>query len=155
MLRDVLMRHVLVCLDGSPRAPNVLSTAVGVARAQGATLLLFRSVGLPPDIPQDFWKATDEPLLVVLEREAEKYLAACAAQVTGGPTPVSAECAVAVGVPWQAICDTARRVEADLIVLGSHGYGALDRLLGTTAAKVVNHAPCSVLVAREPSHPAR
>jgi nucleotide-binding universal stress UspA family protein len=36
----------------------------------------------------------------------------------------------------------------DLIVIGSHGYDALDRLLGTTAAKVVNHADRSVLVVR-------
>jgi nucleotide-binding universal stress UspA family protein len=44
----------------------------------------------------------------------------------------------------------ARSVEADLIVIGSHGYAGFDRLLGTTAAKVVNHAHCSVLVVREP-----
>ena len=37
---------------------------------------------------------------------------------------------------------------ADLVVIGSHGYGGLDRLLGTTAAKVANRAPCSVLVVR-------
>jgi nucleotide-binding universal stress UspA family protein len=37
-----------------------------------------------------------------------------------------------------------------LIVIGSHGYGGLDRVLGTTAARVVNHALCSVLVVRPP-----
>ena len=37
----------------------------------------------------------------------------------------------------------------DLIVIGSHGYGAIDRVLGTTAAKVVNHADRTVLVVRE------
>ncbi|HVU00723.1 MAG TPA: universal stress protein [Polyangiaceae bacterium] len=33
--------------------------------------------------------------------------------------------------------------------MGSHGYGTLDRVLGTTAAKVVNHAARSVLVVRD------
>jgi len=146
------MKRILVCLDGSPRAPAVLATAVSVARAQGARLVLFRSVGLPPDVPQDFWKTTEEPLLDVLKRQAKTYLEGCAASV---PRELLGETDVTVGAPWQAICDAARRVEADLVVVGSHGYGALDRLLGTTAAKVVNHAPCSVLVAREPHPPTR
>jgi nucleotide-binding universal stress UspA family protein len=42
----------------------------------------------------------------------------------------------------------ARAIGADLIVIGSHGYGGLDRVLGTTAARVVNHADRSVLVVR-------
>jgi len=33
-------------------------------------------------------------------------------------------------------------------VIGSHGYGGLDRLLGTTAARVVNHADRNVLIVR-------
>jgi nucleotide-binding universal stress UspA family protein len=114
--------------------------------------VLFRSVGLPPDVPQDFWKTTEEPLLDVLKRRAKAYLDECAANV---PRELLAESDVVIGVAWQAICDTARRVEADLVVIGSHGYGGLDRLLGTTAAKVVNHAPGSVLVVREPHSPTR
>ena len=38
-----------------------------------------------------------------------------------------------------------------LIVIGSHGYGGIDHLLGTTAARVVNHADRPVLVVRGPS----
>jgi nucleotide-binding universal stress UspA family protein len=40
--------------------------------------------------------------------------------------------------------------DVDLIVIGSHGYHDADRVLGTTAAKVVNHADHSVLVVRAP-----
>jgi len=57
---------------------------------------------------------------------------------------------VEIGVPWRAVCDTAAADQCDLIVVGSHGYGGIDRLVGTTAAKIVNHAHCSVLVARTP-----
>jgi universal stress protein F len=141
------MKRILVCLDGSARAPGVLAAAVTVARSSAATVVLLRAVGLPPEVPQEFWKETDEALLDLLKHRASTYLDECAASVQ--PELLTGR-EVTVGVPWQAICDTALRVAADLIVVGSHGYGVLDRLLGTTAAKVVNHAPCSVLVAREP-----
>jgi nucleotide-binding universal stress UspA family protein len=140
------MKRILVGLDGSPRAPGVLAAAVAIARAQGEQVTLFRSVGLPPDVPQDFWKTTEEPLLEVLKRHAKESLDLLAPSV---PPGILAGVELAIGVPWQAICEAALTLKADLVVIGSHGYGGLDRLLGTTAAKVVNHAHCSVLVVRE------
>jgi nucleotide-binding universal stress UspA family protein len=142
------MKRILVGLDGSPRAAGVLTTATAIARAQGAKVTLVRAVGLPPEVPEDFWKTTDEPLLAVLQRHAREQLEAAAL-----PAELAGERLVVVGVPWQAICDTARRIDADLVVIGSHGYAGFDRLLGTTAAKVVNHATCSVLVVRDPHAP--
>ena len=56
------MKQILVGLDGSPRAASVLAMALKMARAQGAKVTLLRSVGLPPDVPQDFWKTTEEAL---------------------------------------------------------------------------------------------
>jgi nucleotide-binding universal stress UspA family protein len=61
---------------------------------------------------------------------------------------VPARTRVDLGTPWRQILEAAKAEGVDLIVIGSHGYGGLDRLLGTTAAKVVNHAECSVLVIR-------
>ena len=53
------------------------------------------------------------------------------------------------GVPKDAIVDAARRWNADLIVVGSHGYGRIRSiLLGSVAMGVLSEAPCSVLVAR-------
>jgi nucleotide-binding universal stress UspA family protein len=141
------MKRILVGLDGSPRAAGVLSVAITIGRAQGAKLTLLRSVGLPPDVPQDFWKTTEEPLLDLLKRHAREYLDAQAAKV---PPELLGATDLVIGVPWQAICDAAHEKQADLVVIGSHGYSGFDRLLGTTAAKVVNHAQCSVLVVREP-----
>lgn len=139
------MNRILVGLDGSPRAPGVLAAAEAIARSQGAKLVLMRSVGLPPDVPQDFWKLSDEPLLDVLKRRTEAYLAEQAATV---PKELLERAECVVGVPWQGICAAAQRDAVDLVVVGSHGYSGLDCILGTTAAKVVNHAPCSVLVVR-------
>ena len=142
---------VLVAIDGSPRAAGVLARAVVVARAEGARLLLFRSIGLPADVPQHLWQLTDQPLEVVLEQHAAAYLGECERAV---PEEVRGGTRVVVGSPWQAICETADAIGATLIVIGSHGYSGIDRFLGTTAAKVVNHAHCSVLVVRDaPGHP--
>ena len=141
------MKRILVGLDGSPRAPGVLTAAATLARADAGRLVLVRSVGLPADVPQDFWKSTEEPLLDVLSRRAREYLRECAAGVSAellADRPIE----VVVGAPWEAVCNAARTAGVDVIVIGSHGYRGLDRLLGTTAAKIVNHAPCSVFVVR-------
>jgi universal stress protein F len=139
------MNTILVALDGSPRAESVLAGAVGVARSRRAQLVLMRSIGVPADIPQDLWRSTDESLLDLLERRARAFLAQCDEKV---PVEMRGGTVVVIGSPWQSICDTAHSVRAELVVIGSHGYSGIDRLLGTTAAKVVNHAPCSVLVVR-------
>ena len=139
------MKRILVGLDGSQRAATTLDAATKLARAWGAKLTLVRAVGLPPDIPQDLWKRSDESILDVLTSTAKSYLDECAANVE--PALLEAT-EVRVGVPWQALCEAAKRDGAELLVIGSHGFGGIDHLLGTTAAKVVNHATCSVFVVR-------
>ena len=63
-----------------------------------------------------------------------------------------AEACVRDGQPGPEIVEEARRWHADLIVMGSHGYGALKRLLlGSVASHVLHHAPCSVEVVRRPA----
>lgn len=52
------------------------------------------------------------------------------------------------GHSGRTIVDTATSMKADCIVLGSHKPGLIDYLLGSTAARVVQHAPCAVHVAR-------
>jgi nucleotide-binding universal stress UspA family protein len=52
-----------------------------------------------------------------------------------------------VGVPWREICEYARRASIDLIVISTHGRTGLRHvLLGSVAERVVQHAPCPVLV---------
>ena len=52
------------------------------------------------------------------------------------------------GHPYRNILDKAKEIEADLIIIASHKPGLQDYFLGSTAAKVVRHAQCSVLVVR-------
>jgi nucleotide-binding universal stress UspA family protein len=55
------------------------------------------------------------------------------------------------GPPRQVILDEAARLGADLIVMGSHGYGAWSRfLLGSVSQSVVTHAKCSVEIVKRP-----
>jgi nucleotide-binding universal stress UspA family protein len=64
----------------------------------------------------------------------------------------SAETAVREGDPRSIIVDEAAEWGADLIVVGSHGYTGIKRLLlGSVAQSVVAHAPCSVEVVRGPA----
>ncbi len=56
------------------------------------------------------------------------------------------------GRPARAIIDEARDFEADLVVVGHRGRGAVaTMLLGSTSTEVVEHAPCPVLIVREPN----
>ena len=50
----------------------------------------------------------------------------------------------------QDVVDFAAEMKADCIVMGSHKPGLADYLLGSTAARVVRHAPCAVHVMRDP-----
>ncbi|CAN5239400.1 universal stress protein [soil metagenome] len=57
------------------------------------------------------------------------------------------------GKPFVEIIRAAREVEADVIVVGSHGQsGIAETLFGSTAEKVVRKAPCAVLVVRHADH---
>lgn len=145
------MDRILVGLDASPRAKDVLATAVNLAKRAGGKLFLFRAVGIPVGLPPDAYALSPDSLEELLEREAKQYLETVAADV---PPGMIESVRVHAGTPWRSICAAAHEVHADLIVIGSHGYQGLDRLLGTTAAKVVNHAECSVLVVRFPETPA-
>ena len=139
------MERILVGLDGSPRAKDVLETAINLARKVGGKLVLFRGVGIPIELPSDAYSMPPADLGGLLENQAKSYLDSIGVTV---PPELISEVRVGIGTPWKAVCTAADEVKADLIVIGSHGYEGLDRLLGTTAAKVVNHAHCSVLVVR-------
>ncbi|MFN0250052.1 MAG: universal stress protein [Kofleriaceae bacterium] len=139
------MKRILVALDGSERAPTVLAAALRLAELADATLVVFRAIGIPPEVPRELLEMTDVRLEDILLRNARESLARLTADIPAGRI----EHVVAnFATPWDGICRTAREHDADLIVIGSHGYGVLDRLLGTNAAKVVNHADRNVLVVR-------
>jgi nucleotide-binding universal stress UspA family protein len=65
---------------------------------------------------------------------------------------LNARAALRTGVPYQEVVALATDERADLIVIGTHGRGGIDRaLLGSVADRVVRLAPCPVLTVREPA----
>ena len=67
------------------------------------------------------------------------------------PAGLKVESRVVEGDPRDVLVETCRSQNADLVVLGSHGRTGLSKLLlGSVAAHVVTHAPCSVLIVRRP-----
>jgi nucleotide-binding universal stress UspA family protein len=65
---------------------------------------------------------------------------------------LSARAALRTGVPHEEIVALAQEERADLIVIGTHGRGGINRaLLGSVADRVVRLAPCPVLTVREPA----
>ena len=141
-----VMKRILVALDASPRAPAVLATAVSLASSTGAKLRLFRAIPLQPEVPWDMIRAFPPGgLEEFLSQHAKTDLEA---RVRDVPSELLDGMVTGIGTAWSAICAAGREYDADLIVIGSHGHGAVDRLLGTTAGKVVNHADRSVMVVR-------
>jgi universal stress protein F len=137
---------VLAAVDGSQRSSGVMRVAADLARRCHARLHLYRSVS----IPQEFPAAARMPLDTlpgILVAQARQELQAIAADY---PDALIEEPALHdPPQAWRGILETGERLKADLIVIGSHGYGGWDRVLGTTAANVVNRAERNVLVVHD------
>jgi len=139
------MKRLLVAVDGSPRAQTVVAAAARLAELADGKLILFRAIGVPSDLPHEIANLIDRSLEDVLIGNAHAELELVAASL---PRARVERIVTPFATAWDGICRSARELDVDLIVIGSHGYGGLDRVLGTTAAKVVNHADRNVLVVR-------
>ena len=137
--------NILVGVDGSPREPKVLEAAIALAKDRGGKLHLARAMMVPVSIPTAVWTLQGEDFSQFLVEHGNKELAATAEQV---PAELRGQLVTRLGQPADVLVALAEELDADLVVIGSHGYGGIDRVLGTTAAKVVNRAKCSVLVVR-------
>jgi nucleotide-binding universal stress UspA family protein len=136
---------ILAATDGSVRSPGVLSAALEIADRFAARVHLFRSVAVPPEFPAAAHVEPDR-LPEFIENETRRSLEELAA---GHPRVRIEPPDLTTPQPWRAIIAAAERIQADLIVLGSHGHSGWERVLGTNASKVSDHAECSVLVVHE------
>src|SRR4051812_36244368 len=113
---------ILVALDTSPRATGVLAEGIDLAQKLGGKLVLVRGVGVPHEIPPEALSESPRRLPEILERIARKDLEERAGTIPAG---LLYKTLVHVGVPWEVICRIAEVVDADLIVIGSHGYSGI------------------------------
>lgn len=136
---------ILFAVDREPVAEHAARVGADVARTLGAEVALIHVVDTTHDIEPEVWSNTE--LLGVAELQGGNLLADYRERLA---LPESAVAFVAAGRPTDEIVKAARKWQADLIVIGSHGRTGVQRaLLGSVAEAVTRHAPCPVLVVRE------
>jgi nucleotide-binding universal stress UspA family protein len=140
--------RVLVATDLSPASTAAIRKAIGIARANGASLLLAHahqppSLVLVGYVPPHAVAKWDEDLREDVRRRMQPYLDE--AEKAG----VKAEAVILSGSPKEAITEAAREYRADLVVVGTHGRTGVPRFfLGSVAARVVSSADCPVMTVR-------
>lgn len=151
--------HILVTLDGSEIAEQVLPHVEAIAEKFGSEVTLLRvtpplslavtpPIALPMAPPADLY--TTEQMLEALEEEqryAAEYLRSVGERLRGRVKQVKEE--VVQGQPADVIVERASALGIDLIAMTTHGRSGLQRLvLGSVADEVVRRAPCAVLLVR-------
>ena len=145
-----MFKQILVPVDGSSAAGKAIDKAVSIAVAfQSAVTVIYvvdpyAFTGVGGEISFGQTQYLDAAI-----REAnEAIIDARRAFETCG-IAVKSSVVEATSV-YQAILDAAETLNADLVVMGSHGRRGLEKLvLGSVTAQVLSHAYLSVLVVRE------
>jgi|FreactTroBogLake_1042271.scaffolds.fasta_scaffold09101_3 nucleotide-binding universal stress UspA family protein len=143
-----MYQKILVPIDGSENSHYTLAQAVKLAEIFGpdcAVTVMHVGSFLPY---ADVAMAVDMTRL--LHDEAKAVLAD--AEPFFGGTAVRHDTLAVEGDPAEEICRTARSDHFDLIVIGTRGRSLFtELLLGSVSHKVLQHAPCPVLVIRKPA----
>ena len=141
------VKSILVPIDFSETSRKALQYAVRFAEQFGAKLTVLNVV--EPVATPDF---AYHPLLV----EADKVKQAAKTRLDALCSQMGIRAAKTLthyGTPFAEICEAASKHKVDLIVIATHGFTGLKHvLLGSTAERVVRHAPCPVLTVREKEH---
>jgi len=146
------LEQIVVPIDFSNTSHKALQYAVPFSAQFGARLILLHVIEpfalsaelgyIPPEV--------ENPCQAAMKVALEKLAKHCQQQL-------GAKCliqpSVRMGVPWHEITAAANESAADLIIISTHGHTGLKHVLvGSTAERVVRHAPCPVLVVREREH---
>lgn len=144
------LKKILVPIDFSNIANDALPWATHLAAHFGAELVLVHIV---EEFPIDYLlgRGLMNEAITPLMKQAEADLGRITADLNQS-TGIKASAVVRDGTPHEMICQSAKTLRADLIVLTTHGYTGLKHVwLGSTAERVVRHSPSPVLVVRPPA----
>jgi nucleotide-binding universal stress UspA family protein len=144
------MNPIMLATDGSPKAEKATATAIELAKELGTELVVvtvwdlhaagYGAMGFAPT-------PVGGELAWLGEEEAQKIGAEAASRAE--EVGVETRIRVLRGFPVDVICETAAMFSPRVLVLGSHGRGAVKRaLLGSVSTGVLHHATCPVLVVR-------
>ena len=131
-------------VDEVARRPFPLNTKVRIVSAYESTALIT-AMG-PMGVSQEYYAAADHHALKSAENTTEN-----AAKILRKKNPALTITTIVIeGSPKSVILKEAETFRADLIVVGSHGHGVVERfLLGSVSQSVAVHAKCSVEIVRK------
>ena len=142
--------HILVPLDGSARAEQVLPVAARLARASGGTITLLTVIRLAPETASYHMEGPFLPQTLFKQdlAQARSYLDHISQRSELAGIVLKKQ--VDLGDPATVILSHAEQQSIDLIVMSSHGYTSMKRwILGSVAEKIAHYAPAPVFVLRE------
>jgi nucleotide-binding universal stress UspA family protein len=145
---------VLLAVDGSACSDAAIEEVVHRPWPPQSEIKIITAAEMPVVIGMEPWAALPEYFeqLELSVRAAAKAViddALLKLKTIEDRFKISSE--IIQGAPRQAIVEEAERWGADLIVIGSRGLGAWNRLLlGSVSSAVVHHAKCSVEIVRKP-----
>lgn len=147
-----MYKRILVPLDGSETADHGLDEAIGLARDGHGTLCLLHIIDTFPMMVEWTTTATFEKVVEDLRRYGQQLLDKAAARARD--QGVATESVVLELVSERvatAIVDQAKKLQCDLIVMGTHGRKGVSHLvLGSAAEGVIREAEVPVLLVRLP-----
>ncbi len=146
-----MFRNILVPIDFSDITQSVLAEARRFARQFGGKITLIHVAAPEPD----FIGYEVGPAYIrdsVARHLREEHLTLQKHQDTFRQEGLEVTSMLVPGVPVRKIVAEVDRLKPDLIIIGSHGHGALYHLLmGSVAEAVVKHASCPVLIVPAPA----
>jgi nucleotide-binding universal stress UspA family protein len=146
----IMFKHILVPIDGSSTSLLAIDKAAGLAKAFGSTVTALYVIDPYPfaGVGADFALGQDQYLGAA---KAEASAAMEAASQRLQQAGVAAETSVAEAhTVWRGILESAERLGADLLVMGSHGRRGLEKLvLGSVTQSVLSHTRITTLVVNE------
>ena len=148
----IKLKRILVPTDFSESARQALTYGLSFAREYDAELVLLHVVEtLPVGYATDLFPVPMAEVFQELSAYARTQLAALHEEVVAKGVAVRE--VLRQGRPSAEIVNVAREEVIDMIVLGTHGRGVLDKaLFGSTTERVVRSAPCPVLTCRPAEH---
>jgi nucleotide-binding universal stress UspA family protein len=139
------MKPIMLATDGSPTAEEATKKAIELAQLLGRELFIVTSWDLPYS---SLGYAAIPPvadLMKVSKERAEEVAGEAAGRAK--KAGVVAKAFVLRGFPVEEISVAAKKFSPEILVLGSHGWGPMKRMVfGSVSTGVLHHAACPVLV---------